>query len=296
MIRFSKRAWGVAVVLSLLAASPTLSAMLNHEPRAHSVAGSMASGEKTPSPYRRLAWHDEFTGRAGSPPNPAKWQIRTGGNGWGNNELQYYTASPDNVSLDGAGHLAITAIRQNYSDGQDTRNYTSAQLVTDGRFQTRYGRIEARIKLPAGAGLWPAFWAVGTNSDQLTWPAGGEIDVMENIGSDPFKTYAVIHGPAAHDKYGYNLITPKRSPISLSSGFHVFGIDWSPGKIVFTLDGKPFSSRTAGTLPAGATWVFNKPFYLILELAVGGNFPGPPNASTQFPATMLVDWVRVYSG
>jgi beta-glucanase (GH16 family) len=295
MSRFSARACGAAVVLVVLAVTPALAQMLSAQQRVHSVARSAESGEKSPSPYRRLLWYDEFTGPAGSAPNPAHWQVRTGGNGWGNNELQYYTASPENVSLDGAGHLAITARRQPYSDGQYARNYTSAQLVTDGRFQAKYGRIQARIRLPAGAGLWPAFWAVGTNSDRLTWPAGGEIDVMENIGSDPFKTYAVLHGPAVYNKYGYNLIAPKRSPSSLSRGFHVFGFDWSPGKIVFTLDGRPFSTRTARGLPAGAGWVFNKPFYLILDLAVGGNFPGPPNASTRFPATMLVDWVRVYS-
>jgi beta-glucanase (GH16 family) len=290
-MKFSARACAGAAVLIVLAVTPALAAMLSAAGAGHSAG----SGAESPSPYNRLVWHDEFTGPAGASPSPALWQIRTGGTGWGNNELQYYTSNTDNASLDGAGHLAISALRQNYGDGRYTRNYTSAQLVTDGRFHVKYGRIEARIKLPAGAGLWPAFWAVGTASDRLTWPAGGEIDVMENIGSDPFKTYAVIHGPAADSKYGYNLITPRRSPVSLAGGFHVFGIEWSPGKIVFTLDGKPFSTRTAQALPGGATWVFNQPFYLILDLAVGGNFPGQPNAATRFPATMLVDWVRVYS-
>ena len=295
MSRFAVRVCGAAVVLMVLGATSTQAGTFGSRRGTDTVGSSARSGGTYASPYRRLVWHDEFTGSAGSSPNPARWQIKTGGNGWGNNELQYYTTNQDNVSLDGAGHLTITALRQNYSDGQDTRNYTSAQIVTDGRFQIKYGRIEARIKLPAGGGLWPAFWAVGSDSDWLTWPAGGEIDVMENIGSDPFKTYAVIHGPAAYSKYGYNLITPKRSPTSLTGGFHVFGIAWSPGKNVFTLDGKPFSTRTAGTLPVGATWAFDHPFYLILDLAVGGNFPGPPSRSTRFPATMLVDWVRVYS-
>ena len=294
MSRFTARACAAAGVLIVLAVTAALAVMLSASGAGHNAGSSGESGTKRPSPYGRLVWHDEFTGPARSSPSPAWWQTKTGGTGWGNNELQYYTANADNASLDGAGHLAVSALRQNYSDGQYTRNYTSAQLVTDGRFQVKYGRIEARIKLPAGAGLWPAFWAVGTASDRLTWPAGGEIDVMENIG-DPFKTYAVIHGPAVDSKYGYNLVTPKRSPVSLAGGFHVFGIEWSPGKIVFTLDGEPFSTRTAQALPAGATWVFNNPFYLILDLAVGGNFPGPPNAATRFPATMLVDWVRVYS-
>lgn len=285
MSRVRARAFAAMVVVIGLASAPALAAVLR----------ANTSGDKNASPYHRLIWHDEFTGSAGSSPNPARWQIKTGGNGWGNNQLQYYTANPQNVSLDGAGHLAITARRQQYSDGRYSRNYTSAQVVTDGRFHAKYGRIEARIKLPAGAGLWPAFWAVGTDSDRRQWPAGGEIDVMENIGRNPFKTYAVIHGPATYNRYGYNLIASKRSKASLSSRFHVFGIDWSPGKIVFTLDGKAFSTRTARALPAGAKWVFNKPFYLILNLAVGGNFPGQPTASTRFPATMRVDWVRVYS-
>jgi beta-glucanase (GH16 family) len=282
------------LVLIALVATPALAGVAR--PLGHSHGkGRVASGRRTRAPYRQLVWRDEFSGRAGSLPNPSKWQIETGGTGWGNNELQYYTASPSNVSLDGAGHLAITARSQVYGDSLYTRAYTSGLLVTDGRFQTTYGRIEARIKLPAGAGLWPAFWMVGTDSNRVAWPYGGEVDVMETTGSDIHRNHVFIHGPASYNQYGYNLEAIARSKQSLAAGFHIFDMDWSPGKMLFTLDGKPYATRTARGLPAGATWVFNQPFYLILSLAVGGNFPGPPNASTRFPATMLVDWVRVYS-
>ena len=167
----------------------------------------------------------------------------------GDRELQYYTARPINASLDGAGHLAITARREVYS-GSDgvTRDYTSALIQTAGRFQTTYGWIQARIKLPSGAGLWPAFWAIGTDFDRVGWPASGEIDLMENNGSDPFKVYGVLHGPMPGQANGYNLVAAARSASSLAVGFHVFGIDWSPGKIVFTLDGVRYATRTPASV------------------------------------------------
>jgi beta-glucanase (GH16 family) len=136
---------------------------------------------------------------------------------------------------------------------------------------------------------------VGADSDRVAWPNGGEVDVMETIGTDLHRNHVFVHGPASYNPYGYNLEAIAHSKQSLAAGYHIFSMDWSPGKMVFTLDRKPYATRTARGLPAGATWVFNQPFYLILSLAVGGNFPGPPNASTRFPATMLVDWVRVYS-
>jgi beta-glucanase (GH16 family) len=295
----------IVVILIVVAATPAL-AGIGGSPRGASAARK-APPRKTAarkhsrgpthyqSPFRRLVWHDEFNGPAGALPNPAKWQLVTGGNGWGNRELQYYTASPSNVFLDGAGHLAITARNEVYSDGQYTDNYTSGMVVTDGRFQVMYGRIEARIKLPAGAGLWPAFWIVGADSAQVPWPGGGELDVMETSGNDLHRNHAFLHGPASYNQYGYNLEAIGHSKQSLAAGFHLFAVDWSPGKLVMTLDGKPYGTWTARGLPQGATWVYNKPYYLVLNLAVGGAFPGPVRPSTRFPATMLVDWVRVYS-
>jgi beta-glucanase (GH16 family)/transcriptional regulator with XRE-family HTH domain len=240
-----------------------------------------------------LIWHDEFNGPAGAPPDSTKWQVVTGGGGWGNHELEDYTSRGSNVSLDGNGHLAITAEHGTYTDGSGvTRDYTSARIQTKGLYQSRYGQIEARIKLPAGQGLWPAFWALGADG---AWPAAGEIDVMESIGSKPSTIFGSIHGPQAGSPRGYAISATAHSRSSLAAGFHTYGVDWSPTKIVFTLDGVPYATRTPSDLTSKQSWVFNKPFYLLLNLAVGGTWPGSPKASTRFPATMLVDWVRVYS-
>jgi beta-glucanase (GH16 family)/transcriptional regulator with XRE-family HTH domain len=282
------RKWFLAAVVTIPLASPVLGAVA---PARAAKTGRTSLVARAPAP--KLIWHDEFKGAAGAQPNPKMWQAVTGGNGWGNNELEYYTARASNVSLDGAGHLAITARRETYTDSSGlTRSYTSARIQTKGLFQSTYGRIEARIKLPAGDGLWPAFWALGAAG---SWPTAGEIDVMENIGSDPSKIYGSIHGPQAGSHGGYRLTAEEHSPVSLAAGFHTYGVDWSPKKIVFTLDGIPYATRTPASLSSSQGWVFNKPFYLLLNLAVGGTWPGSPKASTNFPVTMLVDWVRVYS-
>jgi beta-glucanase (GH16 family) len=240
-------------------------------------------------------WSDGFSGPAGAGPDPSKWSFEVGGNGWGNNELEYYTARPSNVALDGQGHLAITARRENYTAGGVTRGYTSARLQTKGHFATTFGRIEARIKLPAGRGLWPAFWALGSDIESVGWPNSGEIDVMESLGNDPFTLHGSLHGPEANSAKGYSLSASEHSAVSLAARFHVYGVEWTPGSITFTFDGIPYSTRTTASLSGTQEWVFDKPFFLLLNLAVGGDWPGSPQASTAFPATMLVDWVRVYS-
>jgi beta-glucanase (GH16 family) len=242
-----------------------------------------------------LIWSDEFSGPAGSAPDPSKWSIQTGGGGWGNEELEYYTARAANVSLDGHGHLMITARRESYTGGDGvTREFTSARLQTKGLFATTYGRIEARMRLPAGAGLWPAFWALGSDIEDVGWPACGEIDVMESLGSDPFTLHGSLHGPEEGAPRGYTLTASAHSPSSLASGFHDYGVLWTPSAITFTFDGRPYSVRTRASLSPEQEWVFNEPFFLLLNLAVGGNWPGAPAPSTRFPATMLIDWVRVY--
>lgn len=190
------------------------------------------------------------------------------------------------MSLDGAGHLVITA-RRNAAGG-----YTSGAIQTGGRFQTRYGKLEARIKLPSGQGLWPAFWAVGSDYNQVGWPQSGEIDIMENFGNNPFEITGSIHGPW-RTKHGYALHRNERSPISLAEGFHVYGVIWSPNRITFMLGGSPYATVTPRSLSHGQRWVFNKPFFLILNLAVTDQWAGSPK-NTQFPASMVVDWVRVY--
>lgn len=191
--------------------------------------------------------------------------------------------------MDGQGHLAITALV-----GSGSCPYTSARLQTDGLFQTTYGELEANIQLPAGQGLWPAFWAMGTDYPSVGWPQCGEIDVMENLGSDPFTVYGSIHGPSAQPN-GYGHTTSYRSPVSLAGGFHTYAVTWTPTSITYSVDGVGYATYTASTLGFGQSWVFNQPFYLLLNLAVGGSWPGSPNGATRFPATMLVNWVRVYS-
>ncbi len=243
----------------------------------------------------KLVWSDEFTGPAGAPPDPSKWNIETGGHGWGNEELEYYTGRPLNVALDGRGHLAITARHENYT-GPDgvTREYTSARLQTKGLFTTTYGRIEAKIKLPAGRGLWPAFWALGSNIESVGWPASGEIDMMESLGSEPFTLYGSIHGPQEGQPRGYSFTTPHHTSYSLANAFNTYGVEWTPGSITFTFDGAAYATRTPAELSPEQQWVFDQPFFVLLNLAVGGDWPEAPSASTHFPATMLVDWVRVY--
>jgi beta-glucanase (GH16 family) len=247
---------------------------------------------KTPQP----AWSDEFSGPAEGAPDPTKWQNVVGSDGFGNEELEYYTDSRKNSSLDGNGDLVITARQEDMTNKWEgiTRHYTSARLETRGLYGAKYGRMEARIKLPEGQGLWPAFWAVGADEPTVDWPDCGEIDMMEYLGNDPYTTYGSIHGPEVGQENGYGLTTPKKSKESLADDFHRYGVIWTPNKIQFTLDGNVYSTRTKSDLGPGQEWVFDKPFILRLNMGVGGDWPGAPDASTQFPARMLVDWVRVW--
>jgi beta-glucanase (GH16 family) len=244
---------------------------------------------------RSLAWTDEFNGRRGSRPNPRKWSFETG-YGWGDGELQSYTRRPSNAALDGRGHLAITARRERYTgpDGR-TANYTSARLNSRAKLEFAYGRVEARIRVPRGRGLLPAFWALGTNLDTVGWPAAGEIDVMEVYGNDPFTVHGTLHGPRAGYE-DYALEATRRTRVALARSFHVYGVSWSPRRIAFRLDGETYAVRTASELPGGASWSFDHSFFLLLTLAVGPRWLGAPDATTPWPATMLVDWVRVRAG
>ena len=233
---------------------------------------------------------DDFDGPAGSPVDRSKWKYDVG-NRWGENELEYYAASTDNVALDGKGNLAITA-RKGNPDGHRCQygncRYTSGRILTEGRFAQKYGTFEARIKLPVGKGIWPAFWLLGGNN----WPAQGEIDIMENLGHTPRIAHATVHGP---DYYGAGGITKKTDAgVPLSEDFHVYGLDWSPKRLVWLLDGVEYFRVTRADVETrGKRWVFDHPFFIILNVAVGGAWPGSPDARTVFPQTMLVDWVRV---
>jgi len=241
-----------------------------------------------------LTWSDEFNGPEGSPVDASKWVTETGGNGWGNDELEYYTNRPQN-SHEHDGNLVIKVLQEKYTGADGvTRKYTSARLKTLGKFDQTYGRFEARIKIPRGQGIWPAFWMLGNDIDKPGWPACGEIDIMENIGKEPAMVHGTIHGP------GYSGAQGIGSPYRISEGkavaddYHVFAVEWEPSVIRFYVDKDLFATRTPADLPKEAKWVYDHPFFLLLNVAVGGNWPGSPDATSTFPQEMLVDYVRVY--
>ena len=245
-------------------------------------------------PEWKLVWSDEFNGSNGSPIDQSKWVSEVGGKGWGNHELEYYTSRPQNLYIQD-GNLVIQARRENYA-GLDrmSRNYTSARLKTAGKFSQAYGRFEARIKIPSGQGMWPAFWMLGDDIETVGWPACGEIDIIENIGKEPSTVYGSIHGPGFVGDVGikarYTLPAKRR----FADDFHVFAVEWEPNAIRFYVDDDLYATRTRSDLRPGWKWVFDHPFFVILNLAVGGDWPGNPDSSTVFPQTMLVDYVRVY--
>lgn len=241
-----------------------------------------------------LSWSDEFNAPDGSPVDSSKWVSETGGNGWGNQELEYYTTRRENAFHQG-GNLVIKVMQEKYTGaGGVSRDYTSARLKTAGKFSQKYGRFEARIKIPRGQGIWPAFWMLGDDIGKIGWPKCGEIDIMENIGKEPSLVHGTIHGP------GYSGDKGPGSPFALpdnarfADDFHIYAIEWEPKAIRFYVDDRLYATRTPAELPAGAKWVYDHPFFLLLNVAVGGSWPGNPDATTQFPQTMLVDYVRVY--
>ena len=219
----------------------------------------------------------------------------TGGNGWGNAELEYYTPGPQNARLDGHGHLALTAqpSTADLNCWYGRCRYVSARLTTRDTSAVEYGRIEARMKLPIGAGLWPAFWMLGAPTAPNNWPNDGEIDVMENIGSEPSTVHGSMHGP------GYSGANALGSTYTLPRGerfadsFHTFAIDWTPSSVKYMVDDHVYETLTPNST-RGNAWVFRHPFSLVLNLAVGGTWPGSPSVRTQLPATLLVDYVAVY--
>jgi len=241
-----------------------------------------------------LTWSDEFDGPNGSGIDASKWIAETGGNGWGNKELEYYTSRTQNAYLQD-GNLVIKAVQEKYT-GPDavTRDYTSARLKTQGKFSQEYGRFEARIKIPRGQGMWPAFWMLGDDIDKVGWPACGEIDIMENIGKEASTIYGSIHGPGYIGDVG--LGAPYKLPDGgqFADDFHVYAVEWEPDTIRLYVDDHLYSTRTRAELKPGWKWPFDHPFFILLNLAVGGDWPGNPDATTVFPQTMLVDYLRVY--
>jgi beta-glucanase (GH16 family) len=251
--------------------------------------GSTSPTGPSKGPYNSLVWSDEFNGSAGSAPDPTKWSADSGG-GCGPGTLSNNTPNVANASVDGAGHLAITDLGPNSNPP-----YSTAQIDTAGFFSFTYGRVEARIKTPPGQGLCAAFWLLADDGEQVGWPNGGEMDVMEQIGNLPSQTNGFLHGPIQGVGSNYQQFNgPVNSATPLTGGFHTYGLIWQKGSLTWTLDGVPFASATPKTLPATAKWVYDgHPFHIVLDLAVGG-WPGNPSSATSFPASMLVDWVHVY--
>ena len=234
-------------------------------------------------PGWKLVWQDEFNG---AEIDKSKWTFDKGGSGWGNAELEYYTDRPENARLEN-GFLVITARKESYQGSP----YSSARLKTQGLAAWTYGRVEARIRIPRGQGIWPAFWMMGNDIYQVGWPTNGEIDIMENIGKEPGRIHGTAHGP------GYSGPVGPSSPFDLKSGafaddFHVFAIEWQPAEIRWYVDDQLYKTLT----PTGANgkWVFDHPFFILLNVAVGGGWPGYPDQTSVFPQTMQVDYVRVY--
>lgn len=251
----------------------------------------------TPSPGGaawQLFWSDEFDAPDDAAPEPAKWVYDVGGGGWGNNELQSYTDRRENAVIRG-GALVIRAVRETFT-GRDgiRREYTSARLKTQGTFTQTYGRFEARIRIPRGQGIWPAFWMLGQDITSVGWPACGEIDVMENIGREPTIVHGTLHGPGYSGGQGIGAAFTHPAGRPFADDFHVYTIEWESQAIRWYVDGSQFQSRSAADLPGGARWVFDHPFFMLLNVAVGGNWPGHPDATTTFPQEMIVDWVHVY--
>jgi beta-glucanase (GH16 family) len=267
-------------------------------------ACSTASIVSTPVPTTKWVqvWSDEFDGPAGARVDSTKWSYEAADGcqqgicGWGNNEKEYYTDAAENIALNGQGQLMIVARRApaGLTCSYGACLYTSARITTRGKMLAAPGRVEARIKLPTGQGLWPAFWMLGHTSPITPWPACGELDIMENKGSQPGTTSSAIHGP------GYSGATPFAHSNTLGSGllsddFHTFAIEWDSGSVRFFVDGNAHYGVTREAIEHYGSSILDQQFFLMLNLAVGGHFDGDPQSDAIFPATMLVDYVRVYA-
>ncbi len=249
-------------------------------------AGCETDDTQTVATFTNLILDENFD--TDGAPNDALWSfdIGNGIDGWGNQELQYYTDRTENVTVQN-GVLLITAQQEDFEGSQ----YTSGRLLTKDKFEEEYGRFEARMRLPYGQGIWPAFWMLGADIDDNPWPGAGEIDIMEYRGQEPTVLIGSVHGPG----YSGGEAVSKEYTLEndrFDTGFHVFGIEWGPNYINYYVDDVLYNQITPEDVPG--QWVFNKPFYILVNLAVGGTFVGPPNAQTEFPQTLIVDYVRVY--
>ncbi|MGD2077577.1 MAG: glycoside hydrolase family 16 protein [Chloroflexota bacterium] len=237
-----------------------------------------------------LVWSDEFDGDT---INQANWTYDTGGWGWGNGEAQYYTDRPENVRVEN-GLLVIEARQEKYEDSY----YTSGKLITQGLQEFQYGRIEARVKVPRGAGLWPAFWMLGSDFNRnpddpfdSNWPHVGEVDIMEHVGREPDLIMGTAHGPGYSGAGG--LGKWNRQEYDIADDFHTYAVEWDETGISWFYDGEQYWTLTP-EMVGDREWVFDHEFFLLLNLAVGGQFAGTISLDTEFPANFYVDYVRVY--
>jgi beta-glucanase (GH16 family) len=267
----------------------------------HPAAAPRDTTTSNPPTKWTLVWSDEFDGPAGARIDSTKWNYDLGdgcaaGNcGWGNSEKEWYSDAASSISLTGDGFLKIVArtAPPNMPCYYGPCRYTSAKITTRGKMNAQPGRVEARIKLAPGQGLWPAFWMLGSSFPTVPWPDCGELDIMENHGSNMKSTSSAIHGP------GYFGATPFAHGVALDTGsfassFHTFGVQWDANRIAFTVDSQPHYVVMRSDIEYYGRSILDQPFFVILNLAVGGHFDGDPQSDAIFPATMLVDYVRVY--
>lgn len=257
-----------------------------------------AEPDSSATPTDELLWADEFDGPEGQRPDDAVWVTQTGNlddEGWGNNELQFYTDAPENSSLDGDGHLVIAALPAEPDADLPCSTvpscpYTSARLTTEGTVALQSGRVEVRARIPNGTGLLPAIWMLGNNGQ--TWPAQGEIDIAEVVGGEPDTVYGTAHGPTYFNENGIGAAFALGRPSG--DDFHVYAVDKEPDAITWSVDGEDYLTLTPKDLPDAGDWVFEQDMHVLLNVAVGGDWPGSPDASTTFPAEMVVDYVRIF--
>lgn len=249
----------------------------------------------TDAPLTVLVWSDEFSGARGAAPDPATWVAQTGGAGWGNAELECYTDQRANSSLDGRGHLLLVArAAPGHACGGGVNDYTSARLMTRAPVTLTEGTIAIRAQLPAGAGVWPALWALGADQPAVGWPRCGEIDLAEVAGARPTLVHTSLHGPDATGA-PFTVTGVHDVGAAVDEGFHTYSVTWTPGDVTFRIDGQVVFTASRATVEARGRWVFAQPFRVLLDVAVGGSFGGPPTPGTPWPRTMVLDYVRVYS-
>ncbi|MBO6575939.1 MAG: glycoside hydrolase family 16 protein [Rhodothermales bacterium] len=243
-----------------------------------------------------LVWSDEFNYEGA--PDPSKWDYDTGAGGWGNNEAQFYTNNLDNARVDGE-HLIIEAHKEDLGGS----SYTSARLVSRGKAAFLYGRVEARARIPAGVGTWPAIWMLPEDWEYGGWPDSGEIDIMEHVGKDEGRVHASLHMGELNHLRG-NPVSGSISVPDATTAFHVYAVEWEPDEIRFYIDGTQVPLQTSAVPGVGryqnpergsGYWPFDKRFHLLMNIAIGGNWGGPDIDDTMFPVRMEVDYVRVYA-